>query len=69
MGEKFKALSTSGKAYKLILKIKTTNEYAVFGGYQLQHFDFKPATKESGRVKPRNGFYFSICSTFDRNSL
>jgi hypothetical protein len=35
----------------------------------LQHFDFKPATKEGGRVKPRNGFYFSICSTFDRNSL
>jgi hypothetical protein len=25
----------SGKAYKLILRIKNTNEYAVFGGYQL----------------------------------
>jgi len=35
MGEKYKAVATSGKAYKLILKIKATNEYAVFGGYQL----------------------------------
>ena len=24
-----------GKTYKLILKIKDTNEYAIFGGYQL----------------------------------
>jgi hypothetical protein len=35
MSEKYKAVATSGKAYKLILKIKATNEYAVFGGYQL----------------------------------
>jgi len=35
MSEKYKAVATSGKAYKLILKIKATNEYAVFDGYQL----------------------------------
>jgi len=35
MSEKYKAVATSGKAYKLILKVKATNEYAVFGGYQL----------------------------------
>jgi len=35
MSEKYKAVATSGKAYKLILKIKATNEYTVFGGYQL----------------------------------
>jgi len=27
MEEKYKAVATSGKAYKLILKIKATNEY------------------------------------------
>jgi len=40
-----------------------------YSDINLQHFDFKPATNEGGRVKPRNGFYFSICSTFDRNLL
>jgi len=35
MSEKYKAVATSIKAYKLILKVKATNEYAVFGGYQL----------------------------------
>ncbi|MDX2273041.1 MAG: hypothetical protein NW237_13985 [Cyanobacteriota bacterium] len=35
LGEEYKAVTPSGKAYKLILKIKSTNEYAIFGGYQL----------------------------------
>lgn len=35
LGKEYKAISPSGKAYKLILRIKNTNEYAVFGGYQL----------------------------------
>jgi hypothetical protein len=35
LGEEYKTATSSGKAYKLILKIKGTNEYAVFGGYQL----------------------------------
>lgn len=35
LGEEYKATAPSGKTYKLILKIKSTNEYAVFGGYQL----------------------------------
>jgi hypothetical protein len=35
LAEEYKVASPSGKAYKLILKIKSTNEYAVFGGYQL----------------------------------
>ncbi|MDJ0734192.1 MAG: hypothetical protein QNJ47_08950 [Nostocaceae cyanobacterium] len=35
LGEEYKAVTPSGKAYKLILRIKATNEYAVFGGYQL----------------------------------
>ena len=35
LGEEYKAATPSGKTYKLILKIKGTNEYAVFGGYQL----------------------------------
>ncbi|MCU0535429.1 MAG: hypothetical protein MUD14_16190 [Hydrococcus sp. Prado102] len=35
LGEEYKAITPSGKVYKLILRIKTTNEYAVFGGYQL----------------------------------
>jgi hypothetical protein len=33
--EEYKATAPSGKTYKLILKIKSTHEYAVFGGYQL----------------------------------
>jgi len=35
LGQEYKAVAPSGQAYKLILKIKGTNEYAVFGGYQL----------------------------------
>jgi hypothetical protein len=35
LGEEYKAVMPLGKAYKLILRIKNTNEYAVFGGYQL----------------------------------
>lgn len=35
LGEEYKAVTPSGKTYKLILRIKSTNEYAVFGGYQL----------------------------------
>jgi hypothetical protein len=35
MSEKYKAVATSIKAYKLILKIKATNESAFFGVYQL----------------------------------
>jgi hypothetical protein len=35
LGEEYKTVTSSGKAYKLILRIKTTNEYVVFGGYQL----------------------------------
>lgn len=35
LGEEYKAVTSSGKAYKLILRIKGTDEYAVFGGYQL----------------------------------
>jgi hypothetical protein len=34
-GKEYKANLLSGKTYKLILKIKNTNEYAIFGGYQL----------------------------------
>ncbi|AFZ36518.1 hypothetical protein Sta7437_2999 [Stanieria cyanosphaera PCC 7437] len=35
LGEEYKVVSQSGKTYKLILRIKSTGEYAVFGGYQL----------------------------------
>jgi hypothetical protein len=35
LGEEYKTIASSGKSYKLILRIKSTNEYAVFGGYQL----------------------------------
>jgi hypothetical protein len=35
LGEEYKTVTSSGKAYKLILRIKSTNEYVVFGGYQL----------------------------------
>ncbi|PHJ57296.1 hypothetical protein VF14_30280 [Nostoc linckia z18] len=35
LGGEYKAISPSGQVYKLILKIKATGEYAVFGGYQL----------------------------------
>ncbi|MEH1842396.1 MAG: hypothetical protein V7L20_27620 [Nostoc sp.] len=35
LGEEYKAVKTSGQVYKLILIIKSTGEYAVFGGYQL----------------------------------
>ncbi|MEH2373276.1 hypothetical protein [Nostoc sp.] len=35
LGREYKAVRTSGQAYKLILIIKSTGEYAVFGGYQL----------------------------------
>jgi hypothetical protein len=35
LGGEYKAVRTSGQVYKLILKIKSTGEYAVFGGYQL----------------------------------
>ena len=34
LGEEYKAATPSGKPYKLILRIKSTDEYAVFGGYQ-----------------------------------
>ena len=33
--DKNKTEIPSGQTYKLILKIKDTNEYAIFGGYQL----------------------------------
>jgi hypothetical protein len=35
LGQEYKAASPSGRTYKLILKIKSTNEFAIFGGYQL----------------------------------
>ncbi|QLE54816.1 hypothetical protein [Nostoc sp. TCL26-01] len=35
LGGDYKAVSASGQVYKLILKIKNTGEYAVFGGYRL----------------------------------
>jgi hypothetical protein len=35
LGQKFKVASSSGKIYKLILRMKSTNECVVFGGYQL----------------------------------
>jgi hypothetical protein len=35
LGGEYKAVRTSGQVYKLILRIKSTGEYAVFGGYQL----------------------------------
>jgi hypothetical protein len=35
LGQEYKAASSSGRTYKLILKIKSTNECVVFGGYQL----------------------------------
>ncbi|MCC5663465.1 hypothetical protein LC653_05830 [Nostoc sp. CHAB 5784] len=35
LGKEYKAVRTSGQIYKLILRIKSTGEYAVFGGYQL----------------------------------
>jgi hypothetical protein len=35
IGDKYKVASTSGQVYKLILKVKSTGEFAVFGGYQL----------------------------------
>jgi hypothetical protein len=35
LGEEYKTGTSSGKTYKLILRVKSTNEYAVFGGYQL----------------------------------
>lgn len=34
-GKEYKAILPSGQTYKLILKIKSTNECAIFGGYQL----------------------------------
>ncbi|QSJ19055.1 hypothetical protein JYQ62_10125 [Nostoc sp. UHCC 0702] len=35
LGGEYKAVRSSGQVYKLILKIKSTGEYAVFGGYEL----------------------------------
>jgi len=35
LGKEYKAVRSSGKLYKLILRIKSTGEYAVFGGYTL----------------------------------
>ncbi len=35
LGGEYKAVSSSGQTYKLILRIKSTGEYAVFGGYTL----------------------------------
>ncbi|MBD2693882.1 hypothetical protein [Anabaena catenula] len=35
LGGEYKAVKPSGQVYKLILKIKKTGEYAVFGGYPL----------------------------------
>ncbi len=35
LGKEYKAVRSSGKPYKLILRIKSTGEYAVFGGYTL----------------------------------
>jgi hypothetical protein len=35
LGKEYKSVRSSGKPYKLILRIKSTGEYAVFGGYTL----------------------------------
>jgi hypothetical protein len=35
LGQEYKVASSSGRIYKLILRIKSTNECVVFGGYQL----------------------------------
>jgi hypothetical protein len=35
LGQEYKISSSSGRIYKLILRIKNTNECVVFGGYQL----------------------------------
>lgn len=35
LGEEYKTIRSSGQVYKLILRIKSTGELAVFGGYQL----------------------------------
>lgn len=35
LGGEYKAVNPSGQVYKLILRIKSTGEFAVFGGYQL----------------------------------
>ncbi len=35
LGGNYKAVNSSGQSYKLILRIKNTGEYAIFGGYQL----------------------------------
>lgn len=35
LGAEYKAVSSSGQIYKLILKLKSTGEYVVFGGYTL----------------------------------
>jgi hypothetical protein len=35
LGKEYKSVSPSGQVYKLILRIKKTGEYGVFGGYQL----------------------------------
>lgn len=35
LGEEYKTVNPSGQVYKLIFRIKNTDEYAVFAGYQL----------------------------------
>lgn len=35
LGGEYKAVRSSGQVYKLILRIKSTGEYAIFGGYEL----------------------------------
>jgi hypothetical protein len=35
LGKEYKSVRPSGQVYKLILRIKSTGEFAVFGGYQL----------------------------------
>ncbi|MBE9202030.1 MULTISPECIES: hypothetical protein [unclassified Nodularia (in: cyanobacteria)] len=35
LGGEYKAVNPSGQIYKLIFRIKSTGEFAVFGGYQL----------------------------------
>ncbi len=52
LGENYKKIGSSG-IYKLILKIKTTGEMAVFGGYQLG----SKGTKVIVEILDPNDFY------------
>ncbi len=49
----YKGIRPSGRVYKLILKIKTTGEIAVFGGYQLG----SKGTKVIVEILDPNDFY------------